>query len=1214
MVDRLTSGPVPQTLDGFEGIHRGASIIVGGCGVSLPLLAEPERYLTIGVNDVGRHFTPDYLVVLNMPSQFARGRWEHVERSDAKAVFTHLRLPGLHVPLVRFALGKRGGVTVAGGTVPYTRNSPYVAACLALFMGARRIGLLGVDFADHHFFESTGRHSLARELRQIDSEYAALRAECERRGVELVNLSPVSRLTALPRMSIGEFAPSARSERSLNIVSYATTPVAGVPEVLSRCIEARTPHRCTTVWANAGYGNGVRFGGGVEWTRAPAEAEGRLAEADVVVVHNGRVAPRHARILAGKPTLTLAHNYKWNVDDRLVTAGFPGLVVAQYQGTLPEFERWTPVPNPVPGWEADWAPAPRGQRVTVAYTPSGRHERYPPGHRLYWHGKGFATTMRVLERLAARYPLELATTALGQVSHTESLAMKRRAHIVIDECVTGSYHRNSLEGLAYGCVTVNGLGLVPEIERLFLDVAGADKSPFARADLGSLEEVLEQLVVLGPPELEARGQASRAWLDNHWDFEAQWRRFWLPAVHRALERAGRASPHRAGPPAAAVPAPQPSQPPQRPQPPQTPRLPTRADPPRAAPAPVVAVDPVVTVVIPHGGADRIPLLASTLRQLRSCAGVARVVVAEIGEAPGLPDEIRALADEHRFAQGSAFNKSKALNLGSTGTTTPWVLWLDGDLLLPPDFVAAAVQEATTRRLDTLVAWREARYLGEADTRGVLDGNRDPSRCTPVRTFGTSTHGCKGGAVLVRTAFLERYGGMDEHFVGWGGEDDAWFTRASVLGRAGATHGRSIVYHQHHARSAACQDHATSNPHYAANVARLARIRAARTPQALLQVWPAPGQPVEPEAAARKTGVRIAYIGNFQPDHSHETHLSASFEELGHSVIRIQENRASPAGVERACEGADLLLWTRTWGLPWRGVDVGAWLKELGRRLGIPTVSEHPDLYIGLDRGRALAADPFWSTDFVFTADGGSDAAFARMGIPHYPLRAAVYGRECVLAEPVPALAAEVAFVGSGSLDGRSYHREWTYRRELLQFLVSTYGTRFRKHGGHPIHGGLAFARGRRLNQVYASTRVVVGDTLCLGPEDSLEPCFQHAGYWSDRVYETLGRGGFLIHPYIAGLEREFTDGVHLRYYTYGDFAQLRRLIDHYLDDANAQERERIRLAGHRHAAENCTYAHRAAYLLGVMAARHPRLAGRIPAIEDIGQWPGGAAYPLPRKA
>lgn len=1201
----MSADPTPLTLEGFEGAHKGEAMIVCGCGTSLTLLAEPERFVTIGVNDVGRLFPPDYLVVLNPPAQFTGGRWTHVAGSDAKAVFSHLRLGGLRAPLVRFTLGKRGGVTVAQGAVPHTRNSPYVAACLALYMGARRIGLLGVDFTDHHFFGPTGRHSLTRELQQIDAEYAALRAECERRGVELVNLSPVSRLTSLPRLSLGAFAPAARSSRSLNIVSYATTPVAGVPDVLSRCIEARTPHRCTTVWASAGYSNGVHFGGGVEWTRAPAEAEARLAEADVVVVHNGRIAPRHSRVLAGKPTLTLAHNYKWNVDDRLVTAGFPGLVVAQYQGTLAEFAGWTPVPNPVPAWESDWTPTPRGAPVTVAYTPSGRHERYPRGHRLYWHAKGFRTTTQALERLATRLPLQVASTAQGQVSHAQALAMKRSAHIVIDECVTGSYHRNSLEGLAYGCVTVNGLGQLPEIERLFLDVAGADTSPFVRADLDKLEDVLETLVMLGPSELETRGRASRAWLDAHWNFETHWQRFWLPAVHRALEHAGRPA-RRATPqaPAAKVvdliraPA----------------RTPTANATATTGQVPAIRPSPEVTVVIPHGGADRVPLLAATLRQLRNCTSVARVVVAEVDEAPGLPLEVRGLADEHRFVSATPFNKSQALNLGSADAVTPWVLWLDGDLLLPPDFVESAVLEATTRQLDTLIAWREARYLSAADTLSVLEGTREPAQCVPVRTFTTAGNGCKGGALLVRTAFLKQYGGMDESFVGWGGEDDAWFTRAVVLGQAAATRGRAVVYHLHHTRSAAGPDHATSNPHYAANVERLARIRAARTPQALLRVWPAPGQAAEPKplpASPPATGVRIAYIGNFRPTYSHETHFAASFEALGHTVIRIQENTATPAIVARACEEADLLLWTRTWGLRWRGVDVRTWLRDLGHRTGIPTVSEHPDLYVGLDRGQGLASDPFWCTDFVFTADGGSEASFARMGIRHFPLRAAVYRNECVLAPSDPALAADVAFVGSGSLDGRNYHREWPYRRELLQFLATTYGRRFRKHGGLPLHGGLAFVREHRLNQLYASTRVVIGDTLCLGQEDRLEPRFEHAGYWSDRIYETLGRGGFLIHPAISGLEREFTDGVHLRYYRYGDFAQLRQLIDYYLDDANAHERECIRLAGHRQAAQHCTYSHRAAYLLGVVAARHPRLAGRVPRVEDPSQWPGGAGFPLP---
>jgi hypothetical protein len=112
-----------------------------------------------------------------------------------------------HPNVVRFHLGRRGGTELCDAqSLPYTRNSPYVAACLALHMGARRIGFIGVDFTDHHFFAQTGRHSLAREVNQINNEYAALAETCRRMGVEVFNLSPHSRVTAFPRMSPEEFA------------------------------------------------------------------------------------------------------------------------------------------------------------------------------------------------------------------------------------------------------------------------------------------------------------------------------------------------------------------------------------------------------------------------------------------------------------------------------------------------------------------------------------------------------------------------------------------------------------------------------------------------------------------------------------------------------------------------------------------------------------------------------------------------------------------------------------------------------------------------------------------------------------------------------------------------------------------------------------------------------------------------------------------------
>ena len=206
--------PLPDDLKGFRNYHADDTIVVCGCGSSLTQLVAPHRFVTIGVNDVGRLFQPDYLVVLNPKHQFSGDRYRYVEESRATAVFSQmgLRLPS--APVIPVRLGRRGGVdNIDPDVLHYTRNSPYLATCLAMHMGARRIGLIGVDFTDHHFFASTGQHSLMGEFEQIDREYKRLGDECARRGIEVVNLSAESRLSAFPKVTPEQFAVSSLADR-----------------------------------------------------------------------------------------------------------------------------------------------------------------------------------------------------------------------------------------------------------------------------------------------------------------------------------------------------------------------------------------------------------------------------------------------------------------------------------------------------------------------------------------------------------------------------------------------------------------------------------------------------------------------------------------------------------------------------------------------------------------------------------------------------------------------------------------------------------------------------------------------------------------------------------------------------------------------------------------------------------------------------------------
>lgn len=319
-------------------------------------------------------------------------------------------------------------------------------------------------------------------------------------------------------------------------------------------------------------------------------------------------------------------------------------------------------------------------------------------------------------------------------------------------------------------------------------------------------------------------------------------------------------------------------------------------------------------------------------------------------------------------------------------------------------------------------------------------------------------------------------------------------------------------------------------------------------------------------------MKIAYIGNFEPRHSTENHVRLSLEHLGHEVLKIQENRTDLNQLELVCNGADLVLYTRTWGLP--GAEMLALWARLKER-GIPTASYHLDLYRGLARTdlyerlaplgiSSPADDPFWKTEFCFTVDGDPDSArwFASQGIQHYWMRAGVYHAECyrvAVPEKYPVL-----FVGS-----HGYHPEWPYRGQLIDFLAGTYGNQFTLLPGN----GNPAVRNHALNEAYGASRVVVGD--------SLVPGFTHRKYWSDRVYETLGRGGMLVHPWIEGMEDEFTDCEHLVFYEFGRFDDLKARVDYYLQAD--EEREAIRAAGHELVRRRCTYLQRMEAILEVVA-------------------------------
>jgi glycosyl transferase family 1 len=302
---------------------------------------------------------------------------------------------------------------------------------------------------------------------------------------------------------------------------------------------------------------------------------------------------------------------------------------------------------------------------------------------------------------------------------------------------------------------------------------------------------------------------------------------------------------------------------------------------------------------------------------------------------------------------------------------------------------------------------------------------------------------------------------------------------------------------------------------------------------------------------------IAVLGNHEVSFCTERELDWTLEKMGHRVTRLQENKVTAEEVVSTCRerAVNLLIYVHTHGWDVIG-DLYKMLDQL-RASGIKTCSFHLDRFWGLNildkREERIGTHAFWKTDTVFTADGGNDEKFQARGVNHIWMPPAVVSRDCYFGTPSLQFNSPVAFAGA---DG--YHPEYPFRPRLVSRLKETYGTNFRLYQG---------IREAALNNLYATCRVLVGDSCFAGADR----------YWSDRVPETIGRGGFLIYPATPGLSIP-----GLVTYEPQNIDDLIKKVNYFIDDDHQQERIRLRNEAHEFVKANHTYTNRMKTLLEVM--------------------------------
>jgi glycosyltransferase involved in cell wall biosynthesis len=315
-----------------------------------------------------------------------------------------------------------------------------------------------------------------------------------------------------------------------------------------------------------------------------------------------------------------------------------------------------------------------------------------------------------------------------------------------------------------------------------------------------------------------------------------------------------------------------------------------------------------------------------------------------------------------------------------------------------------------------------------------------------------------------------------------------------------------------------------------------------------------------ETIVRKQLKKITFLGNFRVDFSTETHHANSLEALGHTVVRLQESEALTEEISREALDSDLFVWVHTHG--WKTVGNLSMHRALKRikNAGIPTITYHLDLWLGLRRQADLQNDFFYKEigHFFATDKLMADWFNEETDIKGHFLPAAVYDKEAYLHEEYDKdnFEYDVIFVGS-----KRYHPEYPYRPQLINFLRKKYGKRFLHVGGD---GDTGVVRGDALNKMYAKSKVAIGDSLNIN--------FNYPYYTSDRLFESTGRGGFTIYPNILGLDEYFKPNEEIVFYEHGDLQDLKDKIDYYLE--HDEEREAIRMAGHERTKKDHTYVNR----------------------------------------
>lgn len=290
----------------------------------------------------------------------------------------------------------------------------------------------------------------------------------------------------------------------MKLTIYSRTPLAAAPWELYKALKRYTTIDVSLVNNTDRYNDGRVFPHHLLLTSPNGNAMRILQESEVWHVHN-YLTPQLIVLRRDQKVIAQFHSLPRQGNWQQLMA-FADVSYTIRQPNQEKEYKLKGLPNIIDPDE--YRPIRRRLPVKIAFAPS---TRLPVGHP---GSKGYNEVKAVLDSVRRKRDVEIFW--IERKSYIENLGLKQQSHILIDDVVTGNWHRTSLEGMCFGCAVLNRVA----------------KSPFIYATLATLEERLLWLVD-NPKILNEFQEHSRLWILQHWHATDQVKEYVL-AYHEVL--------------------------------------------------------------------------------------------------------------------------------------------------------------------------------------------------------------------------------------------------------------------------------------------------------------------------------------------------------------------------------------------------------------------------------------------------------------------------------------------------------------------------------------------------------------------------------------------------------------------------------------------------------------------------------------------------------